>query len=250
VANFAVEEYNTQPISISYKFQGKETEMKTKELFKVGSSFPSTKSITFDNKLGNMDLMVHYSDSQKEQMVKEGFPTSISQYKIGEGTKKEKTEKAGVTLRVSNNIHNIAALDEVEFFEEWTEYEKIPVKASPTVVPPPPKEEKKESPPKEGEVPAPEGETKPDSPPKEEEKPKEAPKVVQPEQTFETKEKKKKTFSQINFTSQSFALAPAQRKIFLDTEKNFFEEDNDFLDRKSYKNDLESFCYSMRGDLE
>jgi len=34
----------------------------TKELFKVGSSFPSTKSVTFENKLGNVDLMVHYSE--------------------------------------------------------------------------------------------------------------------------------------------------------------------------------------------
>lgn len=134
-------------------------------------------------------------------MTKSGFPASISKYSIGEGKKKEKTEKAGFTMRVSNNIHNIAALDEVEFFEEWTEFEKIPVKASPTVQPPPPKEEKKEDAPKgekEGDQPMPEGEQKPEEPPKEEEKP-EPPKVVQPEQTYETKEKKKKTFAQIGF---------------------------------------------------
>jgi len=56
-------------------------------------------------------------------------------------------------MRVSNNIHNVAGLDEVEFVEEWTELEKIAVKASPVTVPAPPKkeEEKKEEPPKEGE---------------------------------------------------------------------------------------------------
>jgi hypothetical protein len=64
VANFEVEEYNAEPISISYKFKGTE-KVVTKELFKVGSNFPSTKSITFDNKNGNLDLMVHYSDEAK-----------------------------------------------------------------------------------------------------------------------------------------------------------------------------------------
>ena len=139
-------------------------------------------------------MIVHYSQNAE---IQEGFPTNIAQYAISEGTKKEKTEKAGFTMRVSNNIHNVAMLDEVEFVEEWTEIEKIPVKASPVTVPPP-KEEKKEEPPKEGEQqPAPEGEQKPEEPPKEEEKPT----VIQPEQTFETKEKKKKTFTQLNFTS-------------------------------------------------
>ena len=64
VANFEVEEYNVQPISISYKFKGTE-KVVTKELFKVASSFPSTKSVTFENKLGNLDLMVHYGDNAK-----------------------------------------------------------------------------------------------------------------------------------------------------------------------------------------
>ena len=116
---------------------------KTKELFKIGSSFPSTKSITFDNKLGNVDLTVHYSENAA---IAEGLPTHIAMYQIGEGFKKEKTEKAGFTMRVTNDIHNIPRLDEVEFTEEWTEFEKIP-------------------------------------------------------ETYETKEKKKKTFSSLNFTS-------------------------------------------------
>jgi hypothetical protein len=36
-------------------------------------------------------------------------------------------------MRVSNNIHNLPCLDEVEFVQEWTEEEKIPVKVAPTV---------------------------------------------------------------------------------------------------------------------
>ena len=38
--------------------------------------------------------------------------------------------------------------------------------------------------------------------------------------------------------------------IFIAQEKGFFEEDNDFLDRKQYKNDLESYCYNMRSELD
>jgi len=46
-------------------------------------------------------------------------------------------------MRVSNNIHNIAILDEAEFMQTWTEEEKIPVKHGGTKAPPKPKEEPK-----------------------------------------------------------------------------------------------------------
>lgn len=54
-------------------------------------------------------------------------------------------------MRVSNNIHNVALLDEVEFIQEWTEQEKIPIKASPVTVPPPKEEAKEGENPAEGE---------------------------------------------------------------------------------------------------
>jgi len=205
VANFEVEEFNVEPISISYKFKGTEKAI-TKELFKVGSNFPSTKSITFDNKSGKVDLMVHYSEGST---LMTGLPNQISQYDIGEHKIDEKTEKFAFTMRVSNNIHNVAALDEVELVQEWTEMEKIPVKGSATVVPPPKKEE-------EGDKAA------------EKEEPK--PEVTKPEQKFETKEKKKKTFSNIKFTSSSFALAPNQRQEFFDLENTLCMEDDDILE--------------------
>jgi hypothetical protein len=157
VANFQVEEHNLEPIAISYKFKGTE-KVVTKELFKVGSSFPSTKTITFDNKTGDLDLIVHYSD---KATLSEGVPTQIAQYDIGTGTKMDKTEKCSFAMRVSNNIHNVACLDEVEFIQEWTEEDKIPIKSGGTTGP------KAPEPPKEGEVPK-EGE-----PPKEGESPKE-----------------------------------------------------------------------------
>jgi hypothetical protein len=160
----------------------------TKELFKVASSFPSTKTITFDNKLGDLDLIVHYSDKAK---LMEGMPTQIAQYNISEGKKDDKTEKCSFAMRVSNNIHNVACLDEVEFIQEWTEEEKIPIKSSPvppTVATPPKAEEgkkegKSSEKSKEGE------EAKTEVP---------APTVVepskQPEQEFEIKKRIKKNF--------------------------------------------------------
>jgi hypothetical protein len=41
----------------------------------VGTSFPSTKSITFDNKLGGLNLMVHYSDAA---LLLNGIPKDIA----------------------------------------------------------------------------------------------------------------------------------------------------------------------------
>ena len=209
-----------EPISISYKFNGTE-KVVTKELFKTASSFPSTKTITFDNKMGALDLIVHYSEKAN---LMEGLPTQIAQYAISEGTKDEKTEKCSFAMRVSNNIHNVACLDEVEFIQEWTEEEKIPIKASPVpTVPVPPKEEKKEGTseekPKEGEEAKAEAPTVPE-PPK------------QPEQQYEIKKRTKKNFGKLKFTTQSFALAPNTRTMFANLENQFWDGDFDILEMK------------------
>jgi len=222
VASFTVEEYNTLPVSISYKFKGTE-KVVSKELFKVGSSFPSTKSVTFENKMGGADLMIHYAENAP---VMAGIPTQIAQYEISTGKADEKMEKSSFTMRVSNNIHNIACLDEAELIQEWTEIEKIPVKASPTVAPP---KDAKDA--KEGDK-------------------KEEAEVIQPEQQFETKERKKKIFSQLKFTSQSFALSPAQRTAFFETEKSLKAEDDEILEVKMYRNTLEAYSYEMRSNLQ
>jgi len=249
VAGFEVEEYNQTPISISYKFKGAEdAKVVTKELFKQGTSFPSTKSITFDKKAGNASLMIHYADGVQ---LMEGLPTQISQYEISEGKKDEKTEKISFTMRVSNNIHNIACLDEAEFIQEWTEEEKIPIKASPTVVPPPKKEEEmKDEAKPEGEAKPAEGEAeaKPDAPA--EEKKEEAPTVTQPEQQYEIKKRNKKNFSKLKFSSSSFALAPGMRRDFRDQEVSLTSGDLDILERKELKNDLEAYSYEMRNNLD
>jgi hypothetical protein len=90
------------------------------------------------NKSGNMELLVHYGQNAA---LMEGLPVHIARYDIGEGKRDEKTEKTSFTMRVSNNIHNVACLEEVEFIQEWTEEEKIPIKSTPPPTPPPTQEE-------------------------------------------------------------------------------------------------------------
>jgi len=242
-AGFEVEEYNQQPIAISYKFKDSE-KVVTKELFKIGSSFPSTKSITFEKKLGNVELMVHYADAAT---LEAGLPNQIAQYNIKEGEKDEKTEKCSFIMRVSNNIHNLACLDEAEFVQEWTEEDKIPIKASPVTATPPKKEEKK------ADSPAAEGEAKPEAEAAKTEgeaKTEEPAKVVEPEQTYEIKKRSKKNFTKLKFTSSSYALAPAVRRDFLDVEDNLVQGDLDILERKELRNDLEAYSYEMRNNLD
>ena len=74
VALFEVEEYNTHSICVTYKFKN-EDKPKTKELFKIGGTFPATKSICFENRTGGADLLIHYND--KVQLLK-GLPTQIA----------------------------------------------------------------------------------------------------------------------------------------------------------------------------
>ena len=105
VANFQVEEYNSEPISITYKFKDSDKPV-TKEMFKKGSSFPSSSMITVYNKAANLELMVHYAD---DAALMDGLSSEIANYVITDGKKDDV-----FTMRVSNNIHNIARLEEVE----------------------------------------------------------------------------------------------------------------------------------------
>lgn len=120
-------------MSITYSFKGDGGDGKTvtKELFPIGTSFPSTKTITFDNKKGGMDLLIHYSPGTP---LLNGHPLEIAKYTIHEG--KPKHEKVSFILRVSNNIHQIPCLESSDMQEEWVEDEKIPVKKD---IPAPPK---------------------------------------------------------------------------------------------------------------
>lgn len=70
VADFQIEEFNQLPVNITYRFKNND-KIVTKEIFKTGSNFPCTKSVTFDNKQGNLELLVAYSD---DATLLEGLP--------------------------------------------------------------------------------------------------------------------------------------------------------------------------------
>jgi len=69
VAEFGIDDYNLNPVSLSYEFAGGQP--KTSDLFTVGSAFPLTKSITFDKKAGNLKMMLQYQDGGH---ILEGLP--------------------------------------------------------------------------------------------------------------------------------------------------------------------------------
>ena len=84
-----MEEYNIEPISMTYKFKGTD-KCVTKKLFKKGTSFPNTSIITFESTAANLELMVHYAD---DATLMEGLSSEIAQYVITEEKKDGKTEK-------------------------------------------------------------------------------------------------------------------------------------------------------------
>jgi len=170
---------------------------------------------------------VHYSEGTK---VEEGMPFQVGSYKIKSGRTKhaDKGSKTKFVIAVSNNIHQVPCLEAAEIVEEWTEEEKVAIKKK---VAPKPEDQKA------GE----EGEKK-----------EEAPAAEQPstEQDFEIKHKKKSTTSGIDFDSASFALPPVDRASFLTLEQEMTKEDNRLLDWKKAKNDLETYSYNMRNNLD
>ena len=84
--------------------------MKENDIFGIGTSYPSTKSITFANKLGGLDLLVKYNDACE---LLPGLPKQIAQYRIAEGKLDESKTltKYSFLMRLSNNIHNVCSLE-------------------------------------------------------------------------------------------------------------------------------------------
>jgi len=65
VQNFEVQDFNQHPIQIQYKFTNNEGQLKESDIFNIGTSYPSTKTITFANKLGALDLLIKYHESSE-----------------------------------------------------------------------------------------------------------------------------------------------------------------------------------------
>jgi hypothetical protein len=69
-------------------------------------------------------------------------------------------------------------------------------------------------------------------------------------QDFEIRKKNKKTTSNLNIESSSHAI-PAQVKTqFINNETQWFTEDENILEFKAVKNELESFVYDMRNNIQ
>lgn len=225
MAGFAVEDYNALPVSITYNFTDKaeaEQKSKTMEIFPTGTSFPVTKSLSFKNKLGNMNLLLHYTEGCD---LMKGLPLQLASYKIHEGKMKhaDKGSKVEFIIKVENNIHQIAMLQSAELKEAWTETEQIPIKKK---VPAKPKEEKKEeAKPAEGtEEAKAEGagaeEAKADAKPAEPAAPAE-----ETITEYETKERQRSTTTSVNVDTSSHAIPPATKVQLRDIEKKLYESD-------------------------
>lgn len=248
VQNFEVQDFNLHQVQIQYKFSSQEGgQLKESDIFSIGSSYPSTKTITFANKLGALDLLIKYNDSAE---ILPGLPKQIAQYRIQEGKLDESKEltKYSFVMRLSNNIHNICELEGSQLVQEWKEEQKIPVKKSAPAPAPPKEEPKKEEKPAEGgDAAAAEGEKADEKMPdaaEAEKKKEEQPK--QPEQEYEIKIRERKSYSDIKYSTSSFALTPSIKRTFSDQEQAMFDKDVDILKLKAIKNDLEAYCYKIK----
>jgi hypothetical protein len=78
----------------------------------------------------------------------------------------------------------------------------------------------------------------------------EAKQAEAPKQEFEIRKKNKKATSTLKVDSQSHALAPQARENFFNLEKQWFTEDQNILDFKAVKNELESYTYQVKNDID
>jgi hypothetical protein len=78
----------------------------------------------------------------------------------------------------------------------------------------------------------------------------EAKQAEAPKQEFEIRKKNKKATSTLKVDSQSHALAPQAREQFYNLEKQWFTEDQNILEFKAVKNELESYTYQVKNDID
>jgi hypothetical protein len=132
--------------------------------------------------------------------------------------------KYGLILRVSNNIHQIPCLESAEFFQEWEEAEKIPVKNNTL-----PKKDVAADPEAKAEPPVP---------------------VPAAEQTFETRMRTKKETELLTYETMCHALPPPQKKSMTEKEVLMNKTDDLILETKALKNELEAYSYEMRNSVD
>lgn len=75
--------------------------------------FPLTKSVTFNNKDGNMHMLLKYDD---KAAITPGLPLEIASYEIGLGQHQNSDKpdyKFKLQINVKNDVHQIPALESV-----------------------------------------------------------------------------------------------------------------------------------------
>jgi len=236
---FKVEEFNHLPVEVIYGDIGS-TDTKNAVMFPAKlSKIPNKKSITFNNKVGNMEVQLKYAEGAE---ILEGLPSIIAQYTVNEAKLKHaEKDKASHELayEIENTLHQIPVLKEANIIEKWQEEEKIAIKK---VAPPKPAEAK----PAEAKPEEKKDEAKPaEEAAKEAEKP--APETVQ---EYETKIRNKQTTSAINFSFSFFGLVPEDLKKGIEAEALMHLLDRKYLDLKESKNALETVCYKYRESLQ
>lgn len=82
--------------------------------------FPLTKSVTFNQKNGGLDIVLKYD---KQAPICPGLPYEIAKYEIGKAERlADKSEyKFKFIVTVQNDIHQIPKLESCNLVEEWNE---------------------------------------------------------------------------------------------------------------------------------
>jgi hypothetical protein len=78
VAPYLIDDFSNMSISMTYSFDDRPQAAQTVEAFRTGTTFPATKVLKFANKLGGLNLLIHYG--QNTYGLMKGLPIQISNY--------------------------------------------------------------------------------------------------------------------------------------------------------------------------
>ena len=101
VSKYVIDEWNSLPVNINYKFTGEEKPHEM-QIIKKKTSFPVSQKVTFENKVGNCELLVKYADTE---VILPGLPRDVARYDIKEAKLRhagDKDHKYKFVLVVSN----------------------------------------------------------------------------------------------------------------------------------------------------
>ena len=286
VKDYNVTDSNVFPIEVCYTTPPKngQTQIKTSLLFDVGTNFPVTKSLTFENRKDPIDVSLKYAESSE---IHSGAITLLGNFKVNSPEPKE--PKWSLIIKIRNDQNMIPCLQVAEISEDYMEEKKVVVRrdAPPKYVEPPKKEESKaqegkdQPPSKEAQKPdqiskeesknektqkdvaKKEYEKMQDSTPEEkaevkkeigkvEEKKEEKKEMVReepPQQEYEIQQVQRNRRTNMNFKYEIHGLNVNKINELIDIEKKIQQEDNIIINTNRKKVELEGYIYDMRSKL-